>query len=123
MVPAKTDRQYERYKKYHALDKDGLARVGEQLSEFDIFVNKCVPRDPALRLTHASTSRFAHVEPVDPNSVEMKQEPVSFRGLANPVYVDRMIITSNNEESRLIKLIARQTRIPEIGDKFSSRHG
>ena len=66
-----------------------------------------MPKDPALRVTQASTSRFTHIEPVDPNNVEMKAEPVSFRGLANPIYVDRMIITSNNEESRLIKLIAR----------------
>jgi DNA-directed RNA polymerase III subunit RPC2 len=40
-----------------------------------------------------------------------------------PAFVDRVIITSTPEEPYLIKMIQRQTRVPEVGDKFSSRHG
>lgn len=43
----------------------------------------------------------------------------------NPVesYVEKVMISSNNDDAFLIKLLMRQTRRPEIGDKFSSRHG
>lgn len=42
-VPPPTDRRFNMMKRYHALDKDGLARVGEQLDDGDTFIYKCVP--------------------------------------------------------------------------------
>lgn len=40
-----------------------------------------------------------------------------------PSYVEKVLLTSNPDEAFLIKILLRQTRRPEIGDKFSSRHG
>jgi DNA-directed RNA polymerase III subunit RPC2 len=37
--------------------------------------------------------------------------------------VDRVILTSNSEHQLIVKNILRQVRRPELGDKFSSRHG
>ena len=39
------------------------------------------------------------------------------------MYAEKVLVTSNSEESYLIKILLRDTRCPEIGDKFSSRHG
>ncbi|KAK2195923.1 bifunctional DNA-directed RNA polymerase [Babesia duncani] len=41
----------------------------------------------------------------------------------HPHYVDRVICTETLGGSRLYKVMLRQMRLPEIGDKFSSRHG
>lgn len=38
-------------------------------------------------------------------------------------YIEKVMISSNAEDAFLIKILLRQTRRPEIGDKFSSRHG
>jgi len=40
-----------------------------------------------------------------------------------PAYVEKVMVTSNPETLDIIKIQLRQTRRPEIGDKFSSRHG
>ena len=53
---------------------------------------------------------------------EYKDVPITYRGPI-PSYVEKVLLTSTMEESFLIKMLMRQTRRPEIGDKFSSRHG
>jgi len=51
-----------------------------------------------------------------------KDAPVVYKN-TEPSYIDKVMITAADDESHLIKLLQRQTRRPEIGDKFSSRHG
>ena len=102
-------------RKFHALGEDGLARVGEKLSTGDIYINKYRP-DLASAQVNPAMGR------IDPDTLQYKPEEKSIKE-ANPVYVDRMILTSNFEEQCVLKMITRQTRVPEIGDKFSSRHG
>merc|ERR1712093_660626 len=53
---------------------------------------------------------------------QYKATPVAYK---NPVpsYADRVILTQNSEGMTIYKLVMRQTRRPEIGDKFASRHG
>ena len=55
-------------------------------------------------------------------SPEYREVPVSYKGTV-PSYVEKVMVSSNSEQTSLIKLLLRQTRRPEIGDKFSSRHG
>lgn len=46
----------------------------------------------------------------------------SYKGSTDS-YIEKVMISSNAEDAFLIKILLRQTRRPEIGDKFSSRHG
>src|SRR5699024_1853771 len=55
-------------------------------------------------------------------SVAYQMQPVKYKTPV-PSYVDRVILTENSEDNILYKFIFRQTRPPEYGDKFSSRHG
>ena len=43
--------------------------------------------------------------------------------LPDPAYADKVMISANESNTPIIKIQTRQTRRPEIGDKFSSRHG
>jgi DNA-directed RNA polymerase III subunit RPC2 len=38
-------------------------------------------------------------------------------------YVDRVMLSGNKNDRQLVKIRVRSTRRPELGDKFSSRHG
>ena len=37
--------------------------------------------------------------------------------------MDKVLITTTDNEYFLIKTMVRDMRVPELGDKFSSRHG
>ena len=109
----------KRYQKYQAVDKDGICRVGEHLKNGSVMVNKESPTDTTGNLIGTNMG-FNIDAPVA--NLQYKYAGVSYRGAA-PSYVDKVVITSNANEQFLIKVMLRQVRRPEIGDKFASRHG
>ncbi|XP_057313106.1 DNA-directed RNA polymerase III subunit RPC2-like [Hydractinia symbiolongicarpus] len=99
--------------KHKILDIDGICQPGERVLDRQLLVNKSVP---------TVTNQLAQSATGKPAPPEYKDVPVSYRGPI-PAYVEKVLITSTMEEAFLIKMLLRQTRRPEIGDKFSSRHG
>ena len=98
--------------KHEVLDQDGICGPGERVSNRQVLVNKSVPVvTQTMQPTQGRT-----VEPT------YKDTPMSYKGPLD-TYVERVLITSNADDSYLIKMLMRTTRRPELGDKFSSRHG
>jgi len=96
---------------YHSLDRDGICQPGEILSYGDIYVNKQVPVNTSDQVINADLPDTA-----------FRNSPLTYKG-PSAVSVDKVLLTSNEEEHFFVKILLRSTRRPELGDKFSSRHG
>lgn len=98
-------------KKYDIIQEDGLAGVGERVDPGDVYINKQTP-------TNANDKAF--VGPAA--TVPYKNTPMTYK---SPVAgnIDKVMISDTDNDQTIIKVLIRQTRRPELGDKFSSRHG
>lgn len=90
---------------YAKLDNDGLVSVGERVSNEDILMGKIVPvvSQNGKPATHRDVS----------SGLKSKDSGV----------VDGVMVTSNEKGQKMVKVRVRSIRIPQIGDKFASRHG
>eukprot|EP00249_Psilotum_nudum_P005862 c19287_g1_i1 orf=267-2693(+) len=95
-------------------DFDGIAGVGEIIRPGDIYINKESPVNTRDNVPNPMTM---------PDSA-YKPTPMTYKGPQGEcAVVDKMLLTSNDEHQFVIKCLIRHTRRPEVGDKFSSRHG
>ncbi|KAJ1514349.1 DNA-directed RNA polymerase III core subunit ret1 [Coelomomyces lativittatus] len=92
--------------KHSILELDGLAGVGMHVSQGQVYINKQVPS--------SSTSTL--------QMVSYSDEATTYR-LPEPSVIEKIMLAPTEPEATLIKVLLRQTRRPELGDKFSSRHG
>lgn len=98
---------------HDALDTDGIASPGEMVENRQALIHKQMPIAP---------TNPAPVTQGQPPQVDYRDVPIAYKGPVES-YIEKVIVTSNAEDAFLIKILLRQTRVPEIGDKFSSRHG
>lgn len=118
---------------YDKLGPDGIVPVNTYVTQDDILIGKVAPirlrgADGAAMagIKHASLqamSSVAAAEAVD--AIGGKR----FRDVSRPLrtnesgYVDRIYHGRNGEGYKFVKIRVREERVPEIGDKFASRHG
>lgn len=95
---------------YAKLGEDGFVPENTYVDTDDILIGKYVPlRVPTGMVIPAGAKRFRDV------SRTMRNNETG--------WVDRVFKNRNGEGYSFVKVRVRQDRIPEIGDKFSSRHG
>lgn len=111
MKDATTDKVIFRHE---ALDSDGIVAPGERVLNKMTLINKEMP-------TVTSTNPVEQKEK-GPQTNSFTSVPVGYKGV-EPSYIEKVMVSANSDEDFLIKILLRQTRRPEIGDKFSSRHG
>jgi DNA-directed RNA polymerase II subunit RPB2 len=115
--------QGRRFGTYDKLDMDGLINPGSIVNGDDIIIGKTgavrhagnsIDDGPEL---HADAGAAAQnmLKPRKDCSTQLKH---SEKGM-----IDQVILTSNEEGNRFCKVKMRSIRIPQIGDKFASRHG
>ncbi|KAG6677172.1 hypothetical protein I3843_14G012200 [Carya illinoinensis] len=96
------------------LDDDGIAAPGEVIRPGDIYINK---ESPII-------TRGPMVSPAGLPDRAYRPSIQTFKGSeGESCVVDRVALFNEKNNNLCIKFLIRHTRRPEVGDKFSSRHG
>lgn len=92
---------------YGKLDEDGLVAPGTRVSGDDVLIGKTAPLDMTTGI---------------PSKYSKRDCSTSMKANENGI-VDNVLISTTKEGYRFTKVRIRNVRIPQVGDKFASRHG
>ena len=110
-IPDKDVKGYKSERDYRFLGQDGIIYPEAQVAEGDVVIGKTSPPRFLSSLEEYNLASGTRRE----SSVAMKHGE---KGI-----VDFVLLTENEEGNRIVQVRLRDERIPEIGDKFTSRHG
>ncbi|RCK56345.1 DNA-directed RNA polymerase II subunit RPB2 [Candida viswanathii] len=109
--PSRSDTLRLKHGTYEKLDEDGLIAPGIRVSGEDIIIGKTTPI------------------PADTEELGQRTLHHSKRDASTPLrstesgIVDQVLLTTNGDGAKFVKVRMRTTKVPQIGDKFASRHG
>lgn len=98
-----------RHGTYDKLDDDGLIQPGERVSNDDVLIGKTIP----ISTTQPDGTIAAQ---------SRKDKSVAMRSNEQGV-VDQVMLSTDLDGFKFTKIRIRNIRVPQVGDKFSSRHG
>lgn len=109
--PSRSDTLRLKHGTYDKLDEDGIITPGVRVSGEDIIIGKTTPIPPDAEELGQRTQYHTKRDASTPlRSTES--------GL-----VDQVLLTTNGDGAKFVKVRMRTTKVPQIGDKFASRHG
>jgi DNA-directed RNA polymerase II subunit RPB2 len=109
--PTRSDTLRLKHGTYDKIDEDGIVAPGVRVSGEDIIMGKTAPMAP------------------DAEELGQRQKQHIKRDVSTPLrstesgIVDQVMLSTNSEGYRFAKVRVRTTKVPQIGDKFASRHG
>jgi DNA-directed RNA polymerase subunit B len=110
-VPEPGTRGFRGEQYYRLLEPDGIISLESSVAGGDVLIGRISP--PRF------LEEYKEFEVRGPS---MRDTSVDMRPSETGI-VDAIFITGSGEGSKLVKVRARDQRIPELGDKFASRHG
>jgi DNA-directed RNA polymerase subunit B' len=110
-IPDKEVKGYRSEHDYRFLEDDGIIHPEAKVTEGDVVIGRTSPPRFLSSMDEYNLAAATRRE----SSVSLKHGE---KGVA-----DFVVVTENEEGNRLVQVRLRDERIPEIGDKFTSRHG
>ena len=110
-IPDKDVKGYKSERDYRFLEGDGIIYPEAQVREGDVIIGKTSPPRFLSSMDEYNLASSIRRE----SSMDVKHGE---QGI-----IDFVLLTENEEGNKLVQVRLRDQRIPEIGDKFTSRHG